>query len=68
MIGRQDDEETPLLQRPEQPMAKTVKTPLPWGQLWIILFLQLPEYLTSQTLAPFTPQVNIFLLIRLQCS
>ncbi|KAG1860145.1 MFS multidrug-resistance DHA1 sub-family [Suillus subalutaceus] len=38
MIARQDDEETPLLQRPGQP---TTRTPLPWNQFWIILFLQL---------------------------
>jgi hypothetical protein len=55
MIARQDDEETPLLQRPEQP---TAKTPLPWDQFWIILFLQLSDPLSSQTLAPFIPQVS----------
>ncbi|KAG0704463.1 major facilitator superfamily domain-containing protein [Suillus ampliporus] len=54
MIARQDDEEIPLLQRPEQP---TAKTPLPWDQFWIILFVQLSELLVSETLAPFTPQL-----------
>lgn len=49
---RQDsDEETPLLQQP------IVKTPLPWDQFWIILFLQFPDSLVFQTLAPFTPQL-----------
>ncbi|KAG2109336.1 uncharacterized protein F5147DRAFT_692840 [Suillus discolor] len=38
MIAQQDDEETPLLQQPEQPKAKT---PLPWDQFWIpCLFLK----------------------------
>jgi hypothetical protein len=54
MITRQDDEETPLLQ---QPIART---PLPWDQFWIIQFSQLSDPLSSQTLAPFTPQVSIF--------
>ncbi|KAG1780684.1 major facilitator superfamily domain-containing protein [Suillus placidus] len=54
MITRQDDEETPLLQRQEQP---TTKTPLPWDQFWIILFLELSDPLSSQTLAPFIPQL-----------
>ncbi|KAG1871741.1 hypothetical protein DFJ58DRAFT_652367 [Suillus subalutaceus] len=49
MIPRQDNEETPLLQQPEQPMAS--KTPLPWDQFWIILVLHF------FTLAPFTPQL-----------
>lgn len=51
MITRQDDEETPLLQ---QPIART---PLPWDQFWIILFVQFPDSLVFQTLAPFTPQL-----------
>ncbi|KAG2034131.1 major facilitator superfamily domain-containing protein [Suillus americanus] len=55
MMERQDDEETPLLQRPEQPT--TTRTPLPWDQLWIILFSQLSDPLSSQTLTPFTPQL-----------
>ncbi|KAG0708449.1 MFS multidrug-resistance DHA1 sub-family [Suillus ampliporus] len=54
MIARQDDEETPLLQQPEQLMANT---PLPWDQFWIILLLQFPDSLVFQTLAPFTPQL-----------
>ncbi|KAG2106600.1 major facilitator superfamily domain-containing protein [Suillus discolor] len=54
MIAQQNDEETPLLQRPEQP---TAKTPLPWDQLWILLLLEMPEFLSSGTLAPFIPQL-----------
>ncbi|KAG1814989.1 major facilitator superfamily multidrug-resistance, DHA1 sub-family [Suillus variegatus] len=54
MIARQDDEETPLLQRPEQPMTRT---PLPWKQFSIILFLEMLDPLSSQTLAPFIPQL-----------
>ncbi|KAG1780683.1 major facilitator superfamily domain-containing protein [Suillus placidus] len=55
MIAHQNDEETPLLQRPEQQMART--SPLPWDQFWIILFLQFSDSLVFQTLAPFTPQL-----------
>ncbi|KAG2063893.1 MFS multidrug-resistance DHA1 sub-family [Suillus decipiens] len=51
MITRQDDEETPLLQQP------VARTPLPWDQFWIILFVQFPDSLVFQTLAPFTPQM-----------
>ncbi|KAG1858891.1 major facilitator superfamily domain-containing protein [Suillus subluteus] len=54
MIAHQDDEETPLVQRPGQP---TTRTPLPWNQFWIILFLQVSEPLSFQTLAPFIPQL-----------
>ncbi|KAG2053784.1 MFS multidrug-resistance DHA1 sub-family [Suillus hirtellus] len=43
-----------LLQRPEQPKAKT---PLPWDQIWILLLLEMPELLSSRTLAPFIPQL-----------
>ncbi|KIK41060.1 hypothetical protein CY34DRAFT_13312 [Suillus luteus UH-Slu-Lm8-n1] len=57
MIALQDDEETPFLQQSEQPTAID-KTPLPWDQFWIILFLQLSDPLSSQTLAPFIPQVS----------
>jgi hypothetical protein len=60
MIALQDDEETPLLPRSEQP---TAKTPLPWDQLWIMLFIQLSDPLSSQTLAPFIPQVSRFPLL-----
>ncbi|KAG1768484.1 major facilitator superfamily domain-containing protein [Suillus occidentalis] len=56
MIALQDDEETPFLQQSEQPTAID-KTPLPWDQFWIILFLQLSDPLSSQTLAPFIPQL-----------
>ncbi|KAG1848471.1 major facilitator superfamily domain-containing protein [Suillus subluteus] len=55
MIPRQDNEETPLLQQPEQPMAP--KTPLPWDQFWIILVLHFSHPLVFKTLAPFTPQL-----------
>ncbi|KAG1889689.1 major facilitator superfamily domain-containing protein [Suillus fuscotomentosus] len=54
MIAQQNDQETPLLQRPEQPM---VKTPLPWDQIWIVLLLEMPEFISSLTLAPFIPQL-----------
>ncbi|KAG1887038.1 hypothetical protein F4604DRAFT_1571182 [Suillus subluteus] len=60
MIARQDDEETPLLQRPQQPTIR-IRTPLPGDQLWIILvlFSQLSDPLSSKTLVQFIPQVNI---------
>lgn len=47
------DEATPLLQ--VQPKKRT---PLPWSQLIIVLFLQLGEPLTSQVIYPFAPQVG----------
>lgn len=46
------DEETPLLQ------AKKKKTPLPWFQFSLVLFLQLAEPLTSNVIYPFAPQVR----------
>ncbi|KAG1858616.1 MFS multidrug-resistance DHA1 sub-family [Suillus tomentosus] len=54
MIAQQNDEETPLLQRPEHP---TAKTPLPWNQIWILLLLEMPELLSARTLAPFIPEL-----------
>jgi hypothetical protein len=54
-MSHQVDEETRLLQPEEQ--HKT-KTPLPWRQFSIILFLQLTEPITAQAIAPFAPQVN----------
>ncbi|KAG2049025.1 MFS multidrug-resistance DHA1 sub-family [Suillus hirtellus] len=54
MIAQQNDEETSLLQRPERP---TAKTPLPWDQFWILLFLEMPDPVSSYTLAPFVPQL-----------
>ncbi|KAG6332177.1 hypothetical protein ID866_6916 [Astraeus odoratus] len=48
------DEETPLLQVPEQ---KQRKTPLPWRQFSIILLLQLSEPLTAQVISPFAPEL-----------
>ena len=42
------DEETPLLQDESPRHKRVIPTPLPWGQLSIILFLQLAEPLTSQ--------------------
>ncbi|KAG1821648.1 major facilitator superfamily domain-containing protein [Suillus subaureus] len=56
MIARQNDEETLLLQRPQQP---TTRTPLPWDQLWIILFSQLSDPLSSKTLVPFIPNIGV---------
>jgi hypothetical protein len=63
MIAQQDDEETPLLQRPKQP---TTRTPLPWNQFWILLFVQLSDSVASLTLTPFTPQVSVSYLLRLE--
>jgi len=54
MSSQLDELETPLLH--SQP-AKA--TPLPWGQLSIILFVQLAEPLTAQVIYPFAPQVSI---------
>ncbi|KAG1891218.1 major facilitator superfamily domain-containing protein [Suillus subluteus] len=54
MVRQSDDEETPFLQRQEQP---TTRTPLPWDQLWIILLSQLSDPLAFQTLTPFIPQL-----------
>ncbi|KAG1728509.1 major facilitator superfamily domain-containing protein [Suillus paluster] len=54
MTGHQDEEARPLLQRLERSITKT---PLPWDQFWIILFLQLSDPLQLQTLAPFIPQL-----------
>ena len=54
MSSQMEDEETPLLQAQKQ---KKGRTPLPWRQFSIILFLQLSEPLTSQVIAPFAPQV-----------
>ncbi|KAK7461942.1 hypothetical protein VKT23_008374 [Stygiomarasmius scandens] len=48
------DEETPLLQEQQ---TKPKRTPLPWFQFTIVLFLQLAEPLTSQVIYPFTPQL-----------
>ncbi|KAG2337430.1 hypothetical protein BDR05DRAFT_775584 [Suillus weaverae] len=64
MIAHQNNEETPLVQRPEQQMART--SPLPWDRFWIISFLQSSDSLICQTLAPFTPQVSIFSLLGLE--
>ena len=50
----QVDEETPLL-RSEQ--VKKPRTPLPWFQFSIVLFLQLAEPLTAQVIYPFLPEV-----------
>ncbi|KAG1732162.1 major facilitator superfamily domain-containing protein [Suillus lakei] len=55
MFQQQLDEETPLL--PPLPQQNTARTPLPWRQFSIILFLQLAEPLTSQVIAPFAPQL-----------
>ncbi|KAG2138592.1 major facilitator superfamily domain-containing protein, partial [Suillus bovinus] len=55
MIPRQDDEETPLLQRPEPSTAS--RTPLPWDQFSIVLFLEMLDPLSSGTLSPFIPEL-----------
>ncbi|EGN98724.1 hypothetical protein SERLA73DRAFT_181341 [Serpula lacrymans var. lacrymans S7.3] len=54
MSSQRADEETPLLQQEQQ---KKQRTPLPWRQFSIILFLQLAEPLTSQVISPFAPQL-----------
>lgn len=51
----QTDEETPLLRSQQGPVKRT---PLPWFQIFIVLFLQLAEPLTSQVIYPFLPQVR----------
>ena len=48
------DEETPLLQ-----VGAPKRTPLDFGQLSIVLFLQLAEPLTNQVIYPFAPQVRV---------
>ncbi|KAK7044081.1 hypothetical protein VNI00_007797 [Paramarasmius palmivorus] len=53
-MSPQVDEETPLLQNEQR---KVKRTPLPWFQFTIVLFLQLAEPLTSQVIYPFTPQL-----------
>jgi len=52
---RDSDEETPLLH--ESPRTKQTRTPIPWGQLSILLVLQLAEPLTSQVISPFAPEL-----------
>ncbi|TFK75082.1 MFS general substrate transporter [Pluteus cervinus] len=47
------DEETPLLGSQQA----TKKTPLPWFQFSLVLFLQLSEPLTSNVIYPFAPQL-----------
>jgi hypothetical protein len=47
------DEETPLI--PSKPTA----TPLPWGQFYIVLLIQMAEPLTAQVINPFAPQVRL---------
>ncbi|EGN95009.1 hypothetical protein SERLA73DRAFT_113718 [Serpula lacrymans var. lacrymans S7.3] len=54
MPFQQVDEETPLLVSEQ---LRKSRTPLPWGQFSIILFLQLSEPLTSQVISPFAPQL-----------
>ncbi|KAE9402492.1 member of major facilitator superfamily multidrug-resistance, DHA1 sub-family [Gymnopus androsaceus JB14] len=50
----QVDEETPLLREQQ---CKPQRTPLPWFQFTLVLFLQLSEPLTSQVIYPFLPQL-----------
>ncbi|KAG7094875.1 hypothetical protein E1B28_005682 [Marasmius oreades] len=52
----QFDEETPLLQQHSQ-KPKVKRTPLPWLQFSLVLFLQLTEPLTFQVISPFAPQL-----------
>lgn len=40
-----------------EPSRVVKKTPLPWVQFCIVLFLQLPEPLTSQIIYPFAPEL-----------
>ncbi|KAG2063428.1 hypothetical protein BDR04DRAFT_1123272 [Suillus decipiens] len=54
MTAHEGEVEIPLLQQPEQPVAKT---PLPRNQFWIILVLQFLDSLVFETLALFTPQL-----------
>ncbi|PFH51327.1 hypothetical protein AMATHDRAFT_3176 [Amanita thiersii Skay4041] len=49
------DEATPLLR--SQQVTKTPPTPLPWGQITIVLLLQLAEPLCSQVIYPFAPEL-----------
>ncbi|KAG2341371.1 MFS multidrug-resistance DHA1 sub-family [Suillus weaverae] len=53
MVSQQVDEETPLLQS----VPPTTKTPLPWRQFSVLLFLQLAEPLASQVISPLIPQM-----------
>ncbi|KAF9495654.1 MFS general substrate transporter [Pleurotus eryngii] len=53
MTTNHADEETPLLSH-ESP---NFRTPVPWRQLSILLFLQLAEPLSSQVIYPFAPQL-----------
>jgi len=61
-MGPQDaHEDTPLLiarHGTSQECQKPTTTPLPWGQLSILLLLHLVEAITSQVIAPFLPQVR----------
>ncbi|KAF8557101.1 MFS multidrug-resistance DHA1 sub-family [Imleria badia] len=54
MFSQAADEETPLLQPQKQTKGRT---PLPWRQFSIILFLHLTEPLTYNVIAPFAPQL-----------
>ena len=55
-MSSQIDEEIPLLH--SQPKKST---PLPWGQLSMVLLIQLAEPFTSQVIYPFAPQVGFYL-------
>lgn len=62
MSSRNDDETEPLLgprddrNDPHDHQIQK-RTPLPYAQLYIVLFLQLAEPLTSQVIYPFAPQL-----------
>ncbi|KAJ6570069.1 member of major facilitator superfamily multidrug-resistance, DHA1 sub-family [Mycena vulgaris] len=58
-MSRNDDETRPLLadDRNDTHDLPHKRTPLPQFQLYIVLFLQLAEPLTSQVIYPFAPQL-----------
>jgi hypothetical protein len=52
------NENTPLIQGEQRSHETTgLKPRFPWGQLSILLVLQLAEPMTYQVIAPFAPQV-----------
>ncbi|KAL0952542.1 hypothetical protein HGRIS_006801 [Hohenbuehelia grisea] len=58
MARHPEEEADSLLQVDDQHDAGVEKrTPLPWFQIWLILFLQLAEPLTSNVIYPFAPQL-----------
>ncbi|KII89811.1 hypothetical protein PLICRDRAFT_39985 [Plicaturopsis crispa FD-325 SS-3] len=51
-----DDEQTPLL-RSDGHVAVKARTPLPWRQCLLVFMSLLSEPMTSQVIAPFSPQL-----------